>query len=163
MKIMGRVWLFGDNINTDLIFPGEALSLPTEQRCRLVFRGNRPGWVDIVRPGDILVAGSNFGTGSSRPVGSILKELGLGGLLADSINGLCYRNCVNAGFPALQCANVHSAFQEGDLAEIDLENAVVKNTRTGQTLQGIRIPKNLLRILISGGNMEILKKEGYFD
>lgn len=78
MKITGRVWIFGDEINTDLIFPHQALRVSPEEQCRFCMSDNRPGWSALVKPGDILVGGKNFGTGSSRPGSIILKRMGLG-------------------------------------------------------------------------------------
>jgi len=92
MKFRARVWKFGDNINTDLILPIQAFYLTPQEQTRFVFHANRPGWVDQVQPGDIIVGGKNFGMGSSRPAARSLKNLGLGCLIAHSINGLFFRN-----------------------------------------------------------------------
>ena len=75
----GRVWKFGDDINTDLIIPGYALFMPPEEQRRQCFSANRPGWVDEVRPGDVLIAGRNFGVGSARAIGDIFRGLRNGG------------------------------------------------------------------------------------
>src|ERR1700731_626178 len=77
----GRVWKFGDDINTDLRLPGPLLTASEEEQRRAVFSANRPGWVDEVRPGDIIIGGRNFGTGSSRPAARSLRNLGLGALI----------------------------------------------------------------------------------
>ena len=106
MKFTSRVWKFGDNINTDLILPNVAFYLTAQEQLDYVFRANRPGWVDLVEPGDILIGGKNFGMGSSRPAARNLKNLGLACLVAESINGLFYRNCVNFAFPATECTGV---------------------------------------------------------
>ena len=74
MKFTGRVWKFGDEINTDLIFPHSAFRASPDEQCRLCMSDNRPGWSDQVRPGDILIAGKNFGTGSSRPGAAVLSR-----------------------------------------------------------------------------------------
>src|SRR4029077_5425882 len=90
---IGRVWTFGDDINTDLMLPGPLLTASEEEQRRAVFSANRPGWVDKGRSGDIIIGGRNFGTGSSRPAARSLRNLGLGALVAESINGLFFRNC----------------------------------------------------------------------
>ncbi|MCL2085121.1 MAG: 3-isopropylmalate dehydratase, partial [Oscillospiraceae bacterium] len=95
MKIKGRVWIFGDEINTDLISPNTAFRLTPEEQVKLVFSSNRPGWAELVTPGDILIAGKNFGTGSSRPGAVQLRRLGLGGMAAESCNDLFFRNSVS--------------------------------------------------------------------
>ena len=112
----GRVWIFGDDINTDLIFPNRAFRLPLEEQHRLVFSANRPGWVDEVERGDIVVGGKNFGMGSGRPVGKLLLECGIGGVVAVSVNGLCLRNCVTFGLPALSVPEIAELFEEGERA-----------------------------------------------
>ena len=81
-----------------------------------MFAANRPGWVDQIAPGDIIVGGRNFGTGSSRPAARSLRNIGLGCLVAKSINGLFFRNAVSFGFLALECPGVHAAFEEGQTA-----------------------------------------------
>ena len=163
MRITGRVWKFGDNINTDLIYPNVALNLSAEERWKWVFSANRPGWVEQVESGDIIVGGCNFGTGSARPGAVVFQELKLGGLVAHSINGVFFRNCINYGFPALQCAGVAEAFEEGDVAEIDLEAGTVKNLRSAQMLQGVKLPQAMVKIIEAGGIVPLLRKEGYLD
>jgi len=163
MKFTGRVWLFGDEINTDLIFPHSALRLPPEEQLKLVFSDNRPGWSSQVKPGDILVAGKNFGTGSSRPGAILLRRLGLACLVADGINGLFYRNAISYGFPVLQCPGASKMFAEGDLAEIDLLQGTVTNLRTGETRVGNRLSRLMVEILAAGGIEALLVQEGYMD
>ncbi|HUZ62633.1 MAG TPA: 3-isopropylmalate dehydratase small subunit, partial [Acetobacteraceae bacterium] len=81
--IAPRVWCFGDNINTDLILPGPYLYRSPEEQARAVFQSNRPGWVDQVGKGDAIVAGFNFGMGSSRPAARSVRACGVGFLLAE--------------------------------------------------------------------------------
>ena len=104
--IAGRVWTFGDNINTDLMLPGSLLFATEDEQKRAVFSANRPGWVDEVRPGDIIVGGLNYGMGSSRPAARSLRNLGIAALVAESINGLFFRNAVNFGLVAFECPGV---------------------------------------------------------
>jgi 3-isopropylmalate/(R)-2-methylmalate dehydratase small subunit len=152
MIIEGKVWKFGDDINTDLLQPSEALFAPVAEQPRYCMSANRPGWADMVALGDVMVAGRNFGTGSSRPAARVMKELGLGCLLADSINGLF--------FPAIEVPGISEAFKEGDLATIDFEAARVSNARTGEELQGITWPAELIAILNAGGLNAQLIAEG---
>jgi 3-isopropylmalate/(R)-2-methylmalate dehydratase small subunit len=158
--ITGKTWKFGDDINTDLILPAPFMYLPKEQQAKHVFEANRPGWVDIVKRGDVIVGGRNFGTGSSRPAPLALNALGIGCLIADSINPLFFRNCVSFGLPALECAGVSAVFQEGDIAAISLSEASVHNMRTGQTLAGLSIPEALLKLMQRGGIFPLLESEG---
>jgi 3-isopropylmalate/(R)-2-methylmalate dehydratase small subunit len=161
MKITGKVWKFGHDINTDLIFPHTAFRVPEEEQAKLVFSDNRPGWSSLVTPGDIVVAGKNFGTGSSRPGALLMKRLGLGGMLSDSMNGLFFRNCVGYGFPALQAEGVSDLFEEGDIAEFDLRSGIIKNVTSGKELQGIPVSESMVETLEAGGIEAQLTKEGY--
>jgi 3-isopropylmalate/(R)-2-methylmalate dehydratase small subunit len=158
-QFCGRVWVVGDDINTDLILPIQAYYLPVEQQPSWVFSANRPGWSGDVGQGDILVAGRNFGVGSSRPAARSLKNLGLACLLAESINGLFYRNAINFAFPALEVPGVADLFQEGDEAEILFETANIKNATSGKRLDGIPMPGELLAILRAGGIYPLLEAE----
>jgi 3-isopropylmalate/(R)-2-methylmalate dehydratase small subunit len=156
----GRVWKFGDNINTDLMLPGPYLFRSEAEQARAVFQANRPGWVDEVGPGDVIVGGLNFGMGSSRPAARSLRNVGLGFLLAETINGLFFRNCVNHGFRAFECPGVTAAFEEDDTAELSVESWQVRNSRTGATLAVTPVPEMLLSIMQGGGLLPLLEKRG---
>jgi 3-isopropylmalate/(R)-2-methylmalate dehydratase small subunit len=157
----GRVWKFGDDINTDLVIPGFAVLLPPEEQTRHCFSANRPGWVDEVEPGDVLIAGRNFGVGSARGIGDVFRGLGLGGIVAESFNGLGLRNCVNVGLPSLPCRGIVDAFEEGEVAEVDWTTGAVHNVTKGTTLQGQPVPKVLQDIVLAGGVEAVLRNEGY--
>ena len=163
MIIKGKVWKFGDDINTDLIFPHSAFRVSPEEQPRYVFSDNRPGWSDSVRPGDIIVAGRNFGTGSSRPGAVLLKRLGLGGLLSDSMNGLFFRNCVGYGLPAMQCEGVSELFEEGDVAEFNPVSGEIRNLTSGTTAIGNPISQSMAETLEAGGIFELLTRKGYIE
>jgi 3-isopropylmalate/(R)-2-methylmalate dehydratase small subunit len=163
MKIKGKIWKFGDDINTDLIFPHTAFRVSPEEQARLVFSDNRPGWSELAAPGDIIVAGKNFGTGSSRPGAALLKRLGLGGMISDSMNGLFFRNCIGYGFPALQCEGVSDIFAEGDVAEFDLLTGDINNLTTGASICGAPVSKSMVETLEAGGIFELLTEKGYIE
>jgi 3-isopropylmalate/(R)-2-methylmalate dehydratase small subunit len=163
MILRGRVWKFGDDINTDLIFPHTAFRVSPDEQAKLVFSDNRPGWAEMVEKGDIIIAGRNFGTGSSRPGAGVLRRLGIGGLASESINGLFFRNCVGYGFPALQCAGVSEAFEEGDIAVIDLKEGTIKNERTNVVMYGNKLSQSMINTLTAGGIEELLKEQGYME
>jgi 3-isopropylmalate/(R)-2-methylmalate dehydratase small subunit len=156
----GRVWKFGADINTDLMLPGPLLTAGEEEQRRAVFSANRPGWVDQVRPGDIIIGGRNFGTGSSRPAARSLRNIGIGVLLAESINGLFFRNAVSFGFLALECPGVHAAFEEGQTAEISLPDWTVRNRDSGAVLRAKPVPERLLTLMTGGGIFPLLEAEG---
>ena len=161
MKFTARVWKFPENITTDLILPNRAFYFTPEEQVKFVFSANRPGWVDLVKPGDILIGGRNFGMGSSRPAARSLRNLGLGCLVAESINGLFFRNSVNFGFPALECRGIEAAFEEGDTAEVSFDDYSVRNTRTGATLKAEPLPESLKKLMQAGGLFQLLETEGY--
>ena len=156
----GRVWKFEDNINTDLILPIVAFYMTPEEQARYVFKANRPDWVDQIKPGDIIIGGKNFGMGSSRPAARSLKTLQIGCLIAHSINGLFFRNAVNWALPAMECPNVPEAFDEGDIAEIDFDECVVRNLTKGTVLKSERVPPELVSIVEAGGIYALLEKKG---
>jgi 3-isopropylmalate/(R)-2-methylmalate dehydratase small subunit len=157
----GKVWRFGDDINTDLIMPGYALFMPLEEQRRECFAANRPGWVDEVQPGDVLVAGRNFGVGSARSIGDTFIGLGVSGIVAESFNGLGLRNLINVGLPVLPCPGITEAFDEGEIAEVDWLTGKVQNLTKGTSLTGNPVPETLRNIVEAGGVEAMLRKEGY--
>jgi 3-isopropylmalate/(R)-2-methylmalate dehydratase small subunit len=161
MRFNARTWKVGDNINTDLILPNRAFYLTPQEQPKFVFSANRPGWSDLVTKGDILIGGRNFGMGSSRPAARSLRNLGLACLVAESINGLFFRNCVNFAFPAMECPGVAEAFEEGDVAAVSFEDASIVNTRTGVRLAGRGMPADLRTIVAAGGLFPLLEQQGY--
>src|SRR3981189_1143298 len=155
--VTGRVWKFGDDINTDLMLPGPLLTASEEEQRRAVFSANRPGWVDQVRSGDLIIGGRNFGTGSSRPAARSLRNLGLGCLVAESINGLFFRNAVSFGFLALEGRGGHAACEEGQTAEISLADWTLRNRDTGAVLRVAPVPERLLALMTGGGIYPLLE------
>ena len=158
--LSGRVWKFGDDINTDLMLPGPLLTASEEEQRRAVFSANRPGWVDQVAAGDIIIGGRNFGTGSSRPAARSLRNLDLGGLIAESINGLFFRNAVSFGFLALECRGIQDVFDEGQTAEISIADWTVRNRDTGAVLHATPVPERLLTLMTGGSIYPLLEAEG---
>lgn len=160
MNFKGRVWIVGDNINTDLILPNKAFYMTHQEQALYVFNANRPGWAQQVSKGDILIGGSNFGMGSSRAAARSLKNLGLDCLIAESLNGLFMRNCVNFAFPALECPGIHAAFSEGEEADVEFDKAQVRNVTRGTALTGKLLPPPLMALVQAGGVYQLLEKEG---
>jgi 3-isopropylmalate/(R)-2-methylmalate dehydratase small subunit len=158
--IAARVWKFGDDINTDLMLPGAVMAKSEAEQARAVFAANRPGWIDQMRKGDAIVAGRNFGMGSNRPASRSLRNIGIGFLLAESINGLFFRNSVNFGFLALECPSCFAAFEEGDTAELDVPAWSVRNARSGAVVKPLPIPERLLSLMLGGGIFPLMEKEG---
>jgi len=161
--IAGKVWKFGDNINTDLMLPGNLLLAPEAEQRKAVFSANRPGWVDQVRPGDIIVGGLNYGMGSSRPAARSLRNCGVAALVAESINGLFFRNAVNFGLLALECPGVYAAFEEGQVLEIVIDDFTVRNRDTGAVLRAQAVPSMLLDLMRNGGLYPYLESQGLIE
>ena len=155
-----RAWRFGDNVNTDLILPGPFLRAHPEVQARQVFSANRPGWVDQIRAGDVIVAGRNFGMGSARPAQRSFKRLGLGFLVAEQVNSLFFRGCVNFGFLALDCPGVTQAFAEGDAIAFDREAWLLRNLTTGIAIPPAPLAPQFLRMMTEGGLFPMLEAEG---
>lgn len=165
MIFEGKVWKFGDKINTDLMMPGsQVLSQPgisDKEAARYCMSANRPGWAEQVKEGDIIIAGRNWGCGSSRPAARLFKALGIGVILADSMSRLFFRNSVNIGLPVLICAACSAAFEEGDQARVDMETGKVTNLTKGKTIQGEALAADSppAQILKAGGLRKLLQKE----
>lgn len=159
--ITGRVWLFGDSVNTDAMYPAFAMKLHPAEAARHVFYQLRPGWTDQVRPGDIVVAGCNFGLGSSRPVAALFRHLGVAALVAEEFNSLFLRNAINAGLPALTVPGATGVFSDGDIGRFDIAAGEYANETTGVTGRVPGLPRLVLDILASGGLLARLAEQGY--
>ncbi|MCJ7624532.1 MAG: 3-isopropylmalate dehydratase [Anaerolineaceae bacterium] len=157
MKVIrGRVWKFGDNVNTDLMSPGFAYSMPWEQYKRMILH-THPVFTQQAKPGDIIVAGNNWGCGSSREKAiTNLKKLGISCDIAESFARIYFRNGIAFGLPNIICPGVSRAFQEGDELELELESGRVRNLTEGIELKGEQLPELLLTILNSGGIISFL-------
>lgn len=159
--ITGRVWVFGDSLNTDAMYPAFAMKMEIPEAAQHVFYEVRPGWTEQVKPGDIVIAGRNFGVGSSRPVASLFRHLGVAALVAEEFNSLFLRNAINAGLPALTVPNATTLFADGDTATIDIKTGTYRNETTGTDGTAPALPDLVLDILASGGILARLADEGY--
>jgi len=158
MIVRGKVWKFGDDINTDLMDPGFARAGGWEMTRKYILHIH-PKFNAEVQPGDIIVGRRNYGCGSSRETApSNLKRLGIGAVIAESFGRIFFRNCIAVALPILQCSGVTEFFSEGDIAELDLEKAVIKNVTTGKELKGIALSKEMIEIISKGGILPTLKE-----
>lgn len=160
-EINGRVWVFGDGLNTDDMYPGFALKLDLPEAAKHVFYQVRPGWTDEVEPGDIVIAGRNFGVGSSRPVSSLFRHLGIAGLIAEEFNSLFLRNAINTGLPALTVPGVTEVFGDGDIGRFDISTGRWSNDTTGVSGEVAALPDLVLEIVASGGILPRLARQGF--
>lgn len=155
--IRGRVWKFGHNVDTDVMAPWNSLGLPWDERRRVILH-IRPEFVEQVRPGDVIVAGRNWGCGSSREhAPENLKRLGIAAVVAESFGRIYFRNSVAIAFPNIACAGAHDAFEEGDEMELDITTARVRNVARSVELQGQPYTSEMLGILEKGGLLNVLK------
>ncbi len=161
MTVKGRAWTFGDNINTDLICPGPYMRLPMSQMGEAAMAGLDPDFHKKVAPGDIIVAGANFGSGSSRELAPIaLKQAGIGGIVAVYFARIFYRNCIALGFPIVECAEAHTKVTAGDELAIDLAAGTIHNLTKHEVYHGTQYPPEFLEIFAAGGIIPWIQQRG---
>lgn len=160
MKHKGKAWIFGNDVNTDLIIPGKYLELiDPEEMAEHAMEGIDPDFPKKIQEGDIVVGGTNFGCGSSREHAPLaLKYAGISAVIAESFARIYYRNSINIGLPALECPGIIDAVEEGDVVEVDVTGGTIKNTRTGTELSFTPLPDFMIEVLNDGGLVPYLKK-----
>ena len=147
--LRGRVWKFGDSIETDAINP--YYRYPTmEELKQHTMEAYRPEFPQQVRPGDILVAGRNFGCGSSRP-GLVLREVGIVAIIAESVARLFLRNSIARAIPIFMAPGVTSIVNDGEMLEVDYSRVAVRNPETGASVEVRRFPPLIEEIFSAGG------------
>ncbi|MGF3499065.1 MAG: 3-isopropylmalate dehydratase small subunit [Candidatus Methanosuratincola sp.] len=159
----GRVWKFGDDIDTDVIIPAKYLrSVDQSVWPKHVLEGVDPEFSSKVRPGDIIVAGKNFGCGSSREQAALaIKWAGVAAVVAESFARIFFRNAINNGLPLIEAKGISKIVEEGDVIEIDLDSGVVR-TPKGE-VKSVPLPPFLQDILRSGGLVEYYKTHAKRD
>jgi len=158
-KIRGRVRKFGDNVDTDTITPGHTLQLPLKEMAQQAFSPLVPDFYRTVIEGDVIVAGSNFGCGSSREQATaVVKALGIRFIVCESMARIYLRNCIGLGIYPIFSKRVSHIFDEGDQIEIDIQRGEVKNLKTGISASFEPLSGIPLEILNSGGIIQVLKK-----
>ncbi len=158
--IRGKIWKFGDNIDTDVITPTKYLSLPHEEMKDHTLEPINPRFAKEVQPGDIVVGGKNFGCGSSRETAvTALKALKIGAVVAESFARIFFRNAIAQGVPILTCPQASQYFEEGDEVALDTKKATVKNINQDNLIQGIPLAPDMLDILEKGGILSLLKEK----
>lgn len=153
MRFHGRAWVFGDNIDTDVIIPGRYLNTTDPQELAAhCMEGVDPEFPRKVRPGDIVVAGRNFGSGSSREHAPIsLKAAGISCVIAQSFARIFFRNAINIGLPVLECPEAVEATQPGDELEVRLDTGEILNRRAGTVFRAKPYPPFMLELIRAGG------------
>lgn len=155
----GKVWKFGDDVDTDIIIPGRYLVLRDEKElAACVMEGCDPDFSKKVSEGDIIVAGKNFGCGSSREHAPIaIKGAGVAAVVAESFARIFYRNSINIGLPLIEAKNVSKHVSEGDIIEIDVDNGILKDLDTSEEFEIKPLPEFMLGIMNEGGLINYLK------
>ena len=161
--LRGKAFKFGDGISTDHIIPGRHAHLRSNlpELAKHVLEDADPTFVSRVKEGDFIVAGNNFGLGSSREHAPlVIKMAGVSAILAKSVARIFFRNAINLGLPVLICDT--DGINDGDELEVDLSAGIVKDVTSGQELTFGKIPQVMLRILDEGGLIPYIKKHGDF-
>ena len=160
LKIRGRVWKFGDDINTDLIIAGKYKLSITDigELSKHAMEALIPDFAKKVEKGDLIVAGRNFGCGSSREQAPlVLKHIGIGAVIAESFARIFYRNAINIGLPVIECKETNKIADE-DLLEVNLSEGHIRNLTRNEVYEFKPIPPALLEILLSDGLVNYVKK-----
>ena len=160
MKIKGRAWKFGDDVNTDEIIPARYLNTidPAALAAHCMEDADRE-FTGKVKRGDLIVAGKNFGCGSSREHAPIaIKAAGVGAVIAASFARIFYRNAFNIGLPIFESPGASAAAAPGDELEIDADSGEIRNRTRGETHRAAAIPPFMQELVAAGGLMEYVKK-----
>jgi 3-isopropylmalate/(R)-2-methylmalate dehydratase small subunit len=162
LKKMARIWMLGDNVNTDVIIPGRYnVTTDRAQLARYCLYEVLPEFAQQVQAGDVLMAGHNFGCGSSREhAPAAIQACGVRVVIARSFARIFYRNAVNIGLPVLVCEEAVLASADGQEIEVDLATGIIRNITTGQTFQAEPLNPFVARIVAAGGIIEYIHQEG---
>jgi len=161
MKVSGKAVIFGDDVNTDVIIPSKYLtSLDPKELAKHAMEGLDPEFAEKAKEGVIIVAGKNFGCGSSREQAPIaLKYAGVKCVLADFFARIFYRNAINIGLPVLESPGISEEVKEGDLLTVNLEEGKIVNVTRNKVIDALKLPDFILEILKDGGLIEHLRRK----
>jgi len=156
----GRVWKYGDDVNTDVIFPGRYTYtlMPPEEMAKHALEDLDPEFAKTVKPGDVIVAGKNFGCGSSREqAAACLRAAGVKAVVAKSFARIYFRNAINLGLAVLQCEEASAALSAGDPVDVDFAAGTI--TSGPLTFRFFPLPESVIGIVQAGGLIEYTKKK----
>jgi 3-isopropylmalate/(R)-2-methylmalate dehydratase small subunit len=159
--LQGKVWKFGDNVDTDVIIPVQyTTGTDPKEMAEHCMEGLDPQFPHKVNTGDFIVAGKNFGCGSSRePAPMAIKGTGISCIIAMSFARIFYRNAFNIGLPLLECLEAPNSIEEGDQIEVDLDSGIITNLTRDQTYQAKPIPQFMQELIHDGGLMKHIAKQ----
>ncbi len=161
MKLKGKVFKYGADVNTDVIIPARYLNVsdPDELAAHCM-EDIDADFVNKVKPGDIIMATTNFGCGSSREHAPLaIKTAGVSCVIAETFARIFFRNAINIGLPLLECPEAVAATETGDTLEVDLARGQIKNLTSGKTFTAAPYPDFMSRLINAGGLIEYTKKE----
>lgn len=161
MKFKGKVWKYGNNVNTDEIIPARYLNTSDpKELARHCMEDIDIEFMKKIKPGDIIVAESNFGCGSSREHAPVaIKAAGISCVIANSFARIFYRNSINIGLPILECPEAVAGIKSGDELEVELSTGKITNLNTGKTYQAASFPPFMQALIKAGGLMPYVKKK----
>lgn len=160
LVVRGKVWKYGHNIDTDAIIPGKYMSLKSlEEQIPHTMEGVDPSFAEKVKAGDIIVAGRNFGCGSSRETAAtLIKACGVGAIIAESFSRIFFRNAINQALLVVECKGILNAVEEEDVVVYESSSGLITNTTKAVKLNAASLPDFLLAILQDGGAIENFRK-----
>ncbi len=159
MILEGRVWKFGDEIDTDIIIPGRYLELTPEEYKKHIMEPVRPDFYRLIQQGDFIFAGKAFGMGSSRGQAvTSLKEAGIKAIVAQSFARIFYRSAINEGLPVFECPEAFKNTEEGDLVRIDVSSGLIRNKTKTLEFHFQPFPDLVLKIIMAGGGINYFSK-----
>ena len=159
MNAKGFVHKYGDNVDTDVIIPARYLNIADKKELAThCMEDIDTNFVKVVKGGDVMVGGYNFGCGSSREHAPVaIKAAGISCVIAKSFARIFYRNAINIGLPILECPAASEAINEGDIVSVNFDTGVITDETTGQTFQAAPFPEFIQNIIKQGGLMNSLK------
>lgn len=160
MKVQGNAFKYGDNVDTDVIIPARYLNTSdARELASHCMEDIDPAFIQKVKPGDILVGGSNFGCGSSREHAPLaIKTSGISCVIAKSFARIFYRNAINIGLPILECAEASDAIRNGDAVSVDFASGQIENITRGEKYQAKPFPAFIQGIIDAGGLLDYISK-----
>jgi 3-isopropylmalate/(R)-2-methylmalate dehydratase small subunit len=161
VSIQGKVWVYGDNVDTDAIIPARYLNMSTaEELAAHCMEDLDASFASAVRPGDIIVAGKNYGCGSSREHAPVaLKGCGVACVIAETFARIFFRNAINIGLPILECPAAVKGTQAGQRVEVDLAAGTIRNLDTSKVYQATAYPPFMLSLIEAGGLIEYTRRQ----
>lgn len=159
-KLTGKAFVYGKNIDTDQIYPAPLLTITDADKVgKHALEGLDPNFVKECEPGDMIVASTNFGCGSSREHAAVtIKAAGVGAVIAESFGRIFYRNAINLGILAIVCKDLCRHAKRGDRLELDVETSVITNLTTGETFQAEPLSDYMMNIIEHGGIKPMMRE-----